>query len=99
MRVVEGRRWRMHRRPSARCSTGAFATLTVGMVSHLRFPKCFGQPLYQMASSPARRLSDLVAAAGAHGHDLGLAREGAHGREERALADRLGDRVVLSLVA
>ena len=58
-----------------------------------------GQYLDQMPRAPPSAVGDLLAAAGAHRHHLGRGRERADGWEQRTLADRLRDRVMLGLVA
>src|SRR6185503_2382801 len=47
------------------------------------------QSLDQVPRTPPGRIRDLLAAAGTHGHHLGLGPERAHRREQRPLADRL----------
>src|SRR5262245_52491962 len=61
--------------------------------------KRIGQHLGQVARAPASAVGYLVAAAGAHRHDLGLGRERTDGREQYTLADLQRDIIVLGLIA
>jgi hypothetical protein len=68
-------------------------------LKRLRCIDRFRQHLDQMPRASPSSIGDLLAAARAHRHHLRRGRQRANRREQRALADRLRDRVVLGLIA
>src|SRR3954447_17674110 len=58
-----------------------------------------GKHLGEVICVPAGAVADLLPAAGAHGDDIDLVFQAADGRKEYALANCLGNVVVLSLVS